>query len=104
MYPGDCPSFLAQQELFLNLILLINFCPGNDVCSLCLHIFKCTSDDMYFLSWKQTLWTLIRLLLREQSDLGPYCLQKEASRVLAQISDQRTIIIEVNGRKKLTLV
>ena len=24
---------------------------------------------------KQTLWTQIRLLLREQSDLGPYCLQ-----------------------------
>ena len=28
-----------------------------------------------FVSWKQTLWTLIRLLQREQSDLGPYCLQ-----------------------------
>ena len=25
--------------------------------------------------WKQTLWTLIRLLLKEQSDLDEYCLQ-----------------------------
>ena len=29
----------------------------------------------YLLSWQQTIWTLIRLLLREQSDLGPYCLE-----------------------------
>ena len=49
-------SSSLQQQLFLNLILPINFSPENDVCSLCLlHIFKCTSDDMYFLSWKQTL-------------------------------------------------
>ena len=27
-------------------------------------------------SYRQTVWTLIRLLLREQSDLGPHCLQK----------------------------
>ena len=25
---------------------------------------------------RQTVWTLIRLLLEEQSDLGPHCLQK----------------------------
>ena len=36
-------------------------------------LFKCTSD--YSFSWKQTFWTLIRLLLRDQSNLGPYCLQ-----------------------------
>ena len=28
-----------------------------------------------FFSWTQTLWTLIRLLLKDQSNLGPYCLQ-----------------------------
>ena len=28
-----------------------------------------------FVYW-QTVWTLIRLLLEEQSDLGPHCLQK----------------------------
>ena len=31
-------------------------------------------------SWKPTLWTLIRLLLREQSDLGPFCLQYRLSK------------------------
>ena len=29
-----------------------------------------------FLAYSQTVWTLIRLLLQEQSDLGPHCLQK----------------------------
>ena len=28
-----------------------------------------------FLSWKQSIWALIRLLSLELSDLGPYCLQ-----------------------------
>ena len=51
-------------------ILPFNFCPENVCCFLRpLHIFKCTSD--FFWSWKGTLWSLIRLLLREQSDLGP---------------------------------
>ena len=27
-------------------------------------------------AYRQTVWTLIRLLLEEQSDLGPHCLQK----------------------------
>ena len=27
-------------------------------------------------AYRQTMWTLIRLLLEEQSDLGPHCLQK----------------------------
>ena len=27
-------------------------------------------------AYRQTVWTLIRLLLEEQSDLGPLCLQK----------------------------
>ena len=36
---------------------------------------------------RQTVWTLIRLLLKEQSDLGPHCLQQSCfewtSRLLA---------------------
>ena len=44
----------------LSLILPINFCPQTAVFFLRLHRFKCTLD--YFWSWKQTLWTLIRLL------------------------------------------
>ena len=35
-------------------------------CKLFKPIFAC----------RQTVWTLIRLLLEEQSDLGPHCLQK----------------------------
>ena len=30
----------------------------------------------FFFAYRQTMWTLIRLLLEEQSDLGPHCLQK----------------------------
>ena len=29
-----------------------------------------------FFAYRQTVWTQIRLLLEEQSDLGPHCLQK----------------------------
>ena len=27
-------------------------------------------------TYRKTVWTLIRLLLEEQSDLGPHCMQK----------------------------
>ena len=27
-------------------------------------------------AYRQTVWTLIRVLVEEQSDLGPHCLQK----------------------------
>ena len=29
-----------------------------------------------YFAYRQTVWTLIRLLLEEQSDLSPHCLQK----------------------------
>ena len=37
-------------------------------------IFSQTSQSYFLHTGK--LWTLIRLLLKEQSDLGPHCLQK----------------------------
>ena len=37
-------------------------------------IFLQTFQTYY--SYRQTVWTLIWLLLEEQSDLGPHCLQK----------------------------
>ena len=40
------------------------------VCWIFLQTFQ-----TYF-AYRQTVWTLIRLLLKEQSDLGPRCLQK----------------------------
>ena len=38
------------------------------------------------------MWTLIRLLLQEQSDLGPHCLQK---RLLnhKQMTKQTTVVV-----------
>ena len=36
-----------------------------------------------FISEEKTLWTLIRLLLREQSDLGPYCLHYRPSKCIS---------------------
>ena len=51
-------------------------------------------DPSLLLSWKQTLWTLIKLLLREQCDLGPYCLQNRQ-----QMREQTAII--VNGSRRV---
>ena len=35
------------------------------------------------LSWQQTVWNLIRLLLKEQSDLAPYCLEYRRSKYIS---------------------
>ena len=47
----------------------------NVVC-LCrlLHLLA-NFSNLHF-AYRQTVWTQIRLLLKEQSDLGPHCLQK----------------------------
>ena len=47
----------------------------------------------------QTVWTLIRLLLEEQSDLGPHCLQKFS--VYAVIA--AAIVYFLYGHSKLSL-
>ena len=41
------------------------------VCWIFLQTFQ-----TYFFAYLQTVWTQIRLLLEEQSDLGPHCLHK----------------------------
>ena len=41
------------------------------VCWIFLQTFQ-----TYFFAYQQTVWTQIRLLLKEQSDLGPHYLQK----------------------------
>ena len=47
----------------------------NVVC-LCrlLHLLA-NFSNLHF-AYRQTVWTQIRLLLKEQSDLGPHCLQQ----------------------------
>ena len=37
--------------------------------------YSCKLSKPIFI-YRQTVWTLIILLLEEQSDLGPHCLQK----------------------------
>ena len=65
------------------------FFPENVVCFLhLLHISKCTSDKKF--SWKQIIWTLIRRLLREQSDLGPYCLQFRLPKNISRQEERTT--------------
>ena len=41
-----------------------------------------------FLLWKQTLRTLIRLLLWKQSDLGPFCLQYRVQKTRSNVRDR----------------
>ena len=79
------------------IILPFFFCHENGVCLLhLLHIFKCFQK---LLLWKQTLWTLIGLLQREQSDLGPYCLQYRLSRYISRWESRWPFF--VNGRNWL---
>ena len=47
----------------------------NVICScLLLHLLANFSSILF--AYRQTVWTQIRLLLEEQSDLGPHCLQE----------------------------
>ena len=46
----------------------------NVVC-LCRLLIFLQNFQTYF-AYRQTVWTQIRLLIKEQSDLGPHCLQK----------------------------
>ena len=49
---------------------------SGNVISLCrlLHLLA-NFSNLHF-AYRQTVWTQIRLLLKEQSDLGPHCLQQ----------------------------
>ena len=47
--------------------------------------YSCKTFKLIF-AYRQTVWNLIRLLLEEQSDLGPHSLQKWLSK--SQADDQ----------------
>ena len=55
----------------------------NVVC-LCglLHLLANFSNILFV--YRQTVWTQIRLLLEEQSDLGPHCLQQRLLKYSAE--------------------
>ena len=67
--PGACCPQCKRKSL--TLILPIS-CPENVVCFfyVCCIYLNALQNTLH---WKQILRTQIRLLLREQSDLGPYC-------------------------------
>ena len=48
---------------------------SENVC-LCRLLNILANFSKLFFAYRQTVWTQIRLLLKEQSDLGPHCLQK----------------------------
>ena len=49
---------------------------SENVICLCRLLNILANFSNLFFAYQQTVWTLIRLLLKEQSDLGPHCLQK----------------------------
>ena len=60
----------------------------------CLLSISAAHIRMYsglILSWRQTLWTLIRLLLREQSDMGTYWLQDWPPKYMSRIESRRQL-------------
>ena len=54
------------------------------ICCIFLQTFQ-----TYFFAYRQTVWTQVRLLLEEQSDLGPHCLQQS----IRQRTKQMTIVV-----------
>ena len=58
----------------------------------------------YFFAYRQTVWTLIRLLLEEQSDLGPHCLQKWLLKSQADDKAWKQITIVVIGSLRYNIV
>ena len=58
---------------------------------LLLNIFKFYSGSIF--SWKQTILTQIRLLLKEQSDMGPYCLQYMISKNIHNREEQKKRVL-----------
>ena len=47
------------------------------------------------------MWTQIRLLLKEQSDLGSHCLQKMTFKITSRWQSRRQLLLAVKGLTKL---
>ena len=52
--------------------------------------YAVSSTSLFKTSLKQTVWTQIRLLIEEQSDLGPHCLFAEISSYVCIYMQQMT--------------
>ena len=64
----------------------------NVVCLCRLLNILANFSKLFFAYW-QTVWTQIRLLLKEQSDLGPHCLQKWLLK--SQAEDKAALIVVI---------
>ena len=73
----------------------------NVVC-LCLLLNILANFSTIF-AYRQTVWPLIRLLLEEQSDLGPLCLQKDFKNH-KQMTKQMTIVVIGSLRVKVNVI
>ena len=67
---------ICPKDTFSHFILLTLKSASENVVCLCrlLHLLA-NFSNLHF-AYRQTVRTQIRLLLKEQSDLGPHCLQK----------------------------
>ena len=73
VYSNNKQSFIKQNRLILK---TPRKPASKNVVCLCrlLNILAKLFKPIF--AYRQTVWTLIRLLLEEQSDLGPHCLQR----------------------------
>ena len=63
-----------QKQAFKKKTMMVN--TSENVVCLC-HLLNILANfSNLFFAYRQTVWTQIILLLKEQSDLGPHCLQK----------------------------
>ena len=77
---SEIHRFICLELAFHSLSILTLKMPRkttseNVICLCCrLHLLANFSNILF--AYRQTVWTQIRLLLEEQSDLGPHCLQQ----------------------------
>ena len=71
---GNCENN-SSDFYFLTLKTPRKPASENVVCSYCLLHLLANFSNIRF-EYRQTVWAQIRLLLEEQSDLGPHCLQQ----------------------------
>ena len=63
-----------QKQAFKKKTMMVN--TSENVVCLCRLLNILANFSNLFFAYRQTVWTQIILLLKEQSDLGPHCLQK----------------------------
>ena len=68
-------SYVSVRYIQLTLIMPRKPASENVVC-LCRLLYLLANFSNIFFAYRQTVLTQIRLLLEEQSDLGPHCLQQ----------------------------